>query len=70
MMPACCCQEKGCDTQSLRINEYPLMLNQIAGGKSLPASLEELAQLRTPAAFLADCSSLLEENLSRRDSEL
>jgi hypothetical protein len=46
------------------------MLSQIAGGKSLPVSLEELAQLRTPAAFLADYSSLLEENLSRRDSEL
>lgn len=46
------------------------MLNQIAGGKSLPASLEELAQLLTPAASLADCSSLLEENLGRRDSEL
>ena len=46
------------------------MLNQIAGGKSLPASLEELAQLLTPSASLADCSSLLEENLGRRDSEL
>jgi 2-methylisocitrate lyase-like PEP mutase family enzyme len=28
-----------------------------------------LAQLRTPAVSLADCSSLLEENLSRCDSE-